>query len=63
MGINMNTLKCDMEKDCKENITHIDNKGFIYCQKHGEQRKAYNRCRKLKPSELKKLQSGKPIKY
>jgi len=59
----MNTLKCDMEKDCKETITHIDNKGFIYCQKHGEQRKVYCRCRKLKPSELKKLQSGMPIKY
>jgi hypothetical protein len=47
---------------CNE-LTHIDNKGFTYCASHGPQRKAGGvPCRKLKPSEVKLLQAGQPIK-
>jgi hypothetical protein len=48
---------------CSEGITHIDDKGFIYCQTCGLIRKASGRrCRKLKPNELKTLESGLPLK-
>jgi hypothetical protein len=57
-------LKCTMEKDCKEPVSMIDNKGFTYCTKHGERRKAGGvPCRKLKPGEIKKLENDQPIRY
>ena len=51
-----------MKDDCKNLVTHIDNKGFIYCEHHGKIRKTYRPTRKLKPSELKKISNGKTIK-
>jgi hypothetical protein len=54
-------LCCDGKKGCESPITHMDEKGFIYCAIHGAWRKQYMRCRKLKPAELKTLQSGKPL--
>ncbi len=56
-------LQCDMEKNCMEPVTHIDNRGFVYCTKHGERRKRDTPCRKLRPSEFKKLVQGVPIRY
>lgn len=54
-------LTCDMERDCKQAVTHIDEKGFVYCHSHGVQRKTYCRCRMLQPKELKQLQAGVPL--
>lgn len=54
-------LRCDMDYECIGQVTHIDEKGFAYCEPHGIERKAYRRCRKLKPAELKLLLSGLPI--
>jgi hypothetical protein len=51
-------LKCDMLRTCEAPVTHIDDKGFIYCASHGQDRKAHCRCRKLKPAEIKKLKLG-----
>ena len=58
----MNTaLKCEMATDCKEAVTHIDNKGFIYCRQHGIECKGWRPCRMLKPGELKRLKAGIPV--
>jgi hypothetical protein len=54
-------LKCDMEKDCAEDVTHIDEKGYVYCHEHGVQRKSWRRCRQLTPKELRQLQAGTPL--
>lgn len=54
-------LRCDMKKDCKEVVTHIDDKGYAYCRPHGIQRQSYRRCRMLTPGELKQLKAGKPL--
>jgi hypothetical protein len=54
-------LKCDMKAECAEAVTHIDNKGFIYCREHGIQRKGYRPCRQLLPKELKQLKAGMPV--
>lgn len=62
-GDSKETLHCDMEKDCNSPVSYIDNKGYVYCAKHGEQRKAAKPCRKLTPSEIKKLEDGGTIKY
>ena len=59
----MSQLKCDMNATCTSTVTHVDNKGFVYCASHGEQRKAYCSCRKLKPAEIKKLQARQTISY
>ena len=54
-------LQCDMVKGCSELVTHIDEKGYVYCQAHGQQRKVYQRCRALTPKELKRLDAGKQV--
>jgi hypothetical protein len=55
------TLKCDMKRECTEAVTHIDEKGFVYCRAHGISRKSWMRCRQLTPRELKQLKSGEPL--
>jgi hypothetical protein len=56
-------LQCDMSHDCKGAVTHLEEKGWIYCSTHAGIRKfSGRRCRKLRPHELKKLQSGQPLK-
>lgn len=56
-----NTPKCDMQADCIEPVTHIDQDGFAYCTDHGLARRAYQPCRKLRPAELAKLARGEQI--
>ena len=62
MNMETKELKCDMEKNCAGTVTHIDEKGFVYCGIHGPMRRMYRRCRKLKPKELEQLKSGQPLK-
>lgn len=54
-------LHCDMVVGCNAAITHLDEKGFVYCAEHGKQRKEYKRCRLLKPRELSVLREGKAL--
>ena len=59
---NVNVLKCDGLSACGAKVTHIDEKGFVYCQSCGLRRKQSQiRCRKLKSSELKSLENGKSL--
>lgn len=55
-------VKCAMLENCNNQVTHIDKKGFVYCQAHGVQRKAYIATRKLKPAELKRINENKTLK-
>lgn len=61
MGYQATKLCCDMVRDCQSEVTHIDQKGFVYCKDHAVLRKASVNTRKLKPSELTTIQSGKPL--
>lgn len=55
----MKTLQCEMKRDCVQPVTHIEEKGFIYCKEHGVQRRYYGRrCRALRPWELAMLRQG-----
>lgn len=56
------TITCDMVRDCAAPVTHIDDKGYVYCTPHGEQRQSFRPCRKLRPHELRQLERGEPIK-
>ena len=55
-------LKCDMAETCSQPVTHIDDKGYVYCTHHGIQRRDWRRCRKLRPHELRRLERGETLK-
>lgn len=58
------TLRCDMIEGCEVQITHVDNKGYLYCAHHGAQRKTGGiPTRKLRPIEIRRLESGQTIRY
>ena len=54
-------IACEMENDCENSPTHIDEKGFIYCQRHGDQRKQTMRCRRMTLKEMRTILKGEPI--
>lgn len=54
-------LKCDMVSDCTAEVTHIDNKGYIYCTEHGIERRDCRPCRALRKWELAMLKAGEQV--
>jgi len=53
-----------MKKDCNSDVVMLDDRGFIYCATHGLQRRnSGSRCRKLSPTEIKKLKRGETLRY
>ncbi len=56
-------LKCDGAHECMATVTHVDEKGYVYCRAHGIRRKSYRRCRQLTAHETKILISGGVIYY
>jgi hypothetical protein len=57
-------MHCDMEANCKAPVTHVDHKGYVYCESHGKRRRASGiACRKLRPAEVKQLEAGQTIRY
>jgi len=62
--ITTDKLQCDMEKTCEGAVTHIDNKGFVYCTKCSAKRKSGGTpCRKLTRAETKRLAEGQTISW
>lgn len=60
MSLRNGSLKCDMAFECPHPVTHLDEKGYVYCTEHGKVRKYSHRCRKLKSQEIKQLAAGRP---
>lgn len=61
---NPEQIHCDMERGCGAPVTHVDSKGYVYCTKHGAQRKASGTsCRRLTSTEVETLRSGGTIRY
>jgi hypothetical protein len=59
-------FQCDWRHDCKAEVTHIGNKGYLYCAQHaiGRRNSGYERTRKMTNAELKALHAGEAlIKY
>jgi len=58
----MNT-RCDMKRDCTNPVTHIGEKGYIYCATHAVSRRqsGYERTRRMRAWELEYIRVGKPL--
>jgi hypothetical protein len=58
-------LHCDMKDTCTDPVTHIGNKGYLYCAKHAAHRSTYGseRTRKMTRLEISKVEDGDPISY
>lgn len=54
-------VTCQMHDGCTAPVTHVDQSSFVYCTKHGLQRRASRPCRKLRPHELTRLANGGQI--
>ena len=52
------TVTCDMEASCTEPVTHMDDKGYVYCTSHGLQRRSVRPCRRLYGWERAEIQRG-----
>jgi len=61
LGLPIKELKCDGVKDCPHRVSHIDEKGFIYCKQCGFARKQSVRCRTMTPRELIQIKSNQPL--
>ena len=48
-------LRCDMVAGCENPITHIGEKGYIYCADHVGRRGGVERCRRLTAAEKREL--------
>jgi len=56
-------MKCDMTKDCTNQVTHIGEKGYVYCADHAWERRqsGYERTRRMRGWELNLIRNGKPL--
>ena len=52
---------CDMRKTCTRSVTHIGEKGYVYCSVHASDRQGVEHCRKMRAWEIKLVQSGIPL--
>jgi hypothetical protein len=55
-------LQCDMDRSCTEPVTHLEDKGYVYCTGHADCRRGLHRIRKLRPYEIRKLLQGDLLK-
>jgi hypothetical protein len=57
-------LRCDMTRDCTHPVTHIEEKGWAYCEIGANGRRSGGRyVRKLRPFEIERMRAGLQISY
>lgn len=56
-------MQCDMSHDCHRPVTHIGEKGYVYCAEHAVDRRrcGWERTRQMRTWEVKLIQQGKPL--
>lgn len=54
-------MKCNMNQDCNNPVTHVDKKGWLSCTDHSTN--SWRPIRKLRKWELLRLLAGKTIAY
>lgn len=56
-------MQCDMKNECTQTVTHIGEKGYIYCAEHAIERRVYvgEHTRKMRKWEIDLIKSGKPL--
>lgn len=55
-------LRCDWRRECTKPVTHIGEKGYVYCESDVSNRHGYERTRRLLVSEVEQLKRGEPLK-
>lgn len=59
----MAEVRCEMTATCGREATMIEEKGWVYCDHHGLERRSYgHRVRKLRAYELNRLRRGEQVK-
>ncbi len=56
-------LRCNMAQTCTSPITHIGEKGWVYCSNCAADRQYWERCRRLRQWEIRRLERGECISY
>ena len=52
---------CDMKKECTNPVTHIGEKGYVYCAEHAPCRSGWERVRKMAGWERARIAAGKVL--
>lgn len=54
---------CDMGRGCAGKVTHIGDKGYVYCADHAQQRRSagYERTRSMAVWERRAVSRGEPL--
>lgn len=52
---------CDMKRSCSNAVTHIGEKGFVYCATCAPLRSGFERTRKMRVWELRLLAKGEAL--
>lgn len=52
---------CDGMRYCEQPVTHLDDKGYVYCTNHGTQRAQHRACRAMTDVEIERLAHGQQI--
>ena len=57
------SLQCDMRSGCGNAVTHIGEKGYIYCAECATLRRGVERCRRMRPFERHLLFAGHALPF
>lgn len=56
------SVQCEMSNDCPAEVTHVEDKGYIYCTEHANDRRSWNpRVRKMRAWERRWIAAGKVL--
>lgn len=59
----MHGLRCQVTNECTGKVSHIDNKGYVYCESCGLSRRSVRPCRKMRQWEIRLLEQGQCISW
>lgn len=52
---------CDMVAGCANPVTHIGEKGYVYCKTCAPHRAGWERVRRMSAWELRLIEAGEPL--
>lgn len=50
-----------MSLECESPVTHIGEKGYVYCREHAERRRGREQTRAMKPWEIAHIIAERPL--
>lgn len=52
---------CEMSDECNGVVTHVGDKGYVYCESHAVARRYWERTRRMRPWEVRWIEQGRPL--